>query len=139
MTTIDRLIAECISGSKKSYKHWIEISRKRNSSLKYITAVTIIRSHTLFWIVASFHEVVSRYCCLSPSIAAATPGTAKVSYCYLRSNSAPIPRLRANGTNIHRVLVIDGYLLDRVPACVWSIHYTRKYMVFAYSFCRAVE
>ena len=30
---IDRLIAECISGSEKSYKHWTEISKKGTSSL----------------------------------------------------------------------------------------------------------
>ena len=36
-------------------------------------------------IVAGFCEAASRHCCLSPSIAAAAPETAKVSYWYIHS------------------------------------------------------
>ena len=55
---------------------------------------------------ASFREVVSHHCCPSSSIAAAAPGTAKLSYCYLRVITSsmklcPLTGYRLMVTNIY--------------------------------------
>ena len=65
-------------------------------------------------IVTSFRDVVSCYCCLSSSIAAATLGVANVSWCYLRlvfKVTSLTGCLQASGTNIGRVLMFVGVLL----------------------------
>ena len=123
--------------SLASRKQPCDQSPKPSTSSHYIAGILI---------VANFREVASCHCCLSPSIAAAAPGTAKVSF-------PPTDRLWIDGytnnpaalafmwvllfrklvattlisTYIPRVLVIDGYLYSQVygmdHACSTAVLY----------------